>query len=354
MRPRLHARSRRSAPRTAITTLGALALGLAARTATPAPGPSLAAPEVRGGYWLGVDLVGPAAAQQGAATELGEGLLVQTPAEVAPPGVLVGHVAEAPQALQWIADHAFEPRPPPLPDPRGLQRVPAPAPAGGLLERHGAIVAAFIVSGATSELRPREIDWPLDQAAVLPAGSPWQPAALVPDHAPLFAAPAPVIPPAAERHAMAHRRGGLYVLGWVDRCTEDAGGLRCLRWAQVVARDGDRFTPGYLPMLQVTASDAWVRGEGVLPRAQLQPVGLALGAAQWVLYGRGRDNVLHRRTLHAPATSRGWPMSHVSVEGDVAIVSLGDEPPLRLALDATLDARPRGGESDDENPDETP
>jgi hypothetical protein len=262
---------------------------------------------------------------------------------VAPPGVLVGHVAEAQEALQWIAEHAFEPAAELPPEPRRLQRGPAPAPVGGLLERHGALLAAFIVSGATNELRPREIEWPHDQAAVLPPGSTWIPAALVPEKAPLFAAPAPAVPPAAERHAMALRRGGLYLLGWRDRCsTDDDGGGhgRCLRWAQVVARDGDRFTPGYVPMVQVARSDAWIPSASALPRAQLVPMGLADGRAQWVLLSRGRDNLLHRRTLHAPATAEGWPDSGMVVTGELAIVTLGDEPPLHLQLDATLDARP--------------
>lgn len=342
--------------RSSVTTLGAALAILAARPASPAP-PSPApppAPEARGGYWLGVDLVGPAAAQQGAATELGEGLLMQEPADVAPPGVLVGHVADIQQALQWIAEHAFEPAPEPPPDPRALQRGPAPAPAGGLLERHGALLAAFIVSGATSELRPRRIDWPHDQAAVLPPGSTWIPAALVPEKAPLFAAPGPAVPPAAERFAMAHRRGGLWLLGWRDRCT-DAGGsatedtLRCLRWAQIVARDGDRFTPGYVPMFQVARSDGWVPSASALPRAQLVPVGLAHGRAQWVLLARGRDGLLHRRTLEAPTTAEGWPDAGLVVAGEHAIVTLGDEPPLDLRLDATLDARPPEA---DEEPDE--
>lgn len=334
--------------RTSVTALAVGLVILAARPAATAPpvapvAPTPApAPEARGGYWLGADLVGPAAAQQGAATELGEGLLIQEPADVAPPGVLVGHVADVQQALQWIADHAFEPAPEPPPDPRGLRRDPAPAPAGGLLERHGALLAAFVVSGATSELRPRAIDWPQDQAAVLPTGSTWIPAALVPEKAPLFAAPASAVPPAAERFAMAQRRGGLWLLGWRDRCTEreDASGPRCQRWAQVVARDGDRFTPGYLPMFQVARTDAWVPSAGALPRAQLVPVGLVDGRAQWLLLARSRDGVLHRATLHALTTEDGWPESGVVVTGDHAIVSLGDQPPLDLRLDASLDARP--------------
>lgn len=355
------------------TSVTALAAGLAILAARPAatapptlpapavpapalPGPPVAPtpaplPEARGGYWLGADLVGPAAAQQGAATELGEGLLVQEPADVAPPGVLVGHVADVQQGIQWIADHAFEPAPEPPPEPRALQRGPAPAPAGGLLERHGALLSAFIISGATAELRPRAIDWPHDQAAVLPTGSTWIPAALVPEKAPLLAAPAPAVPPAAERFAMAHRRGGLWLLGWRDRCTEPEGatGPRCLRWAQVVARDGDRFTPGYVPMFQVAQSDAWVPSASALPRAQLVPVGLANGRAQWVLLARGRDGLLHRATLSAPALDDGWPESGVVVTGEHAIVTLGDAPPLDLRLDPSLDARPP---EPDEDPDE--
>lgn len=343
--------------RTWVTALAAGLAILAARPAATAPASPPAPPVAptppaarSGGYWLSVDLVGPAAAQQGAATELGEGLLVQEPADVAPPGVLVGHAADVQQALQWIADHAFEPAPAPPPEPTALHRAPAPAPAGGLLERHGALLAAFIVSGATPELRPRAIDWPHDQAAVLPAGSTWIPAALVPETAPLFGAPAPAVPPAAERFAMAHRRGGLWLLGWRDRCTEhEQAGPRCLRWAQVVARDGDRFTPGYVPMFQVAVTDAWVPSASALPRAQLVPMGLADGRAQWLLLARGRDGVLHRATLDAPTFDDGWPGSGVVVTGDHAIVTLGDAPPLDLRLDASLDARPP---EPDEDPDE--
>lgn len=343
--------------RTSVIALAAGLAILAARPAAPAPATPPTRPvaptppaEPKGGYWLSADLVGPAAAQQGAATELGEGLLVQEPADVAPPGVLIGHVADVEQALQWIADHAFEPAPAPPPEPTALQRASAPAPAGGLLERHGAILAAFIVSGATPELRPRAIDWPHDQAAVLPPGSTWIPAALVPEKAPLFAAPAPAVPPAAERFAMAHRRGGLWLLGWRDRCTEhEEAGPHCLRWAAVVARDGDRFTPGYVPMFQVARSDAWVPSASALPRAQLVPMGLVGGRAQWLLLARGRDGQLHRTTLDAPTLDEGWPASGVVVTGDHALVTLGDAAPLDLRLDASLDARPP---EPDDDPDE--
>ncbi|MCA9655341.1 MAG: hypothetical protein H6712_07520 [Myxococcales bacterium] len=332
-------------------------LALAQTPQEPPPPPSAPDDEAtaRGGYWLGVDLVGPAAAQQAAAAELGQDLTQQDPAEQPPPGIVVGHEALVEDAVRWIDAFAFEPHPELPTDPLALRRVPAPAPAGGLWQRHGAILVAFVISGATPQLRPRAIDWPLDQLAILPPGSTWLPAALVPERAPLFAAPAPAVPPAAEAHAFAHRRGGLFVLGWVDRCIDEPAGPRCLRWAQVVARDGDRFTPGYLPMFQVARRSTWVRGEGPLPRAQLVATGIADGQAQWVLLARAEDNQLHRHTLRAPATADGWPPSTLRVEGHEAIVTLGEQPPQRLPLDASLDARPRErpqGETEDEEHDD--
>jgi len=294
----------------------------------------------RGGYWLGVDLVGPAAAQQAATAELSKGLVLRDPVDRTPPGILVGYVDEVRDAIRWIDTQAFEPRARLPPRPLELQRGPAPIPAGRVRAHPGATLVAFVISGATPDLRRRTIEWPLDQAAVLPPGSTWLPAALVPDQAPLFAAPAPTLPPAAERHATARRRGGLFVLGWFDRCDPQPQGLRCLRWAQVIARDGDRLTPGYLPMAQVALRTAWVHGEGPLPRAQLIPTGLAAGQAQWVLLARGLDNQLHRRTVQAPGSGEAWPHASLRVEGEFATILLGDEAPLQLPLDASLDARP--------------
>lgn len=355
--------TRRSLP-TASSFAGLLALGLVTVACGDPPLHARAAPraqllpvalapspptsETRGGYWLSVDLLGPAAAQQAAVVEMSEGLPLRDPSGLPPPGIMVGHVSEASEALRWMARHVFEPRPTPPAYPLALQRVPAPAPAGGLLKRHGATLVAFVVSGATPDLRPRTIEWPMDQSTIIPTGSTWQPGALVPTRAPLFAAPAPAVPPAAEAHGMVVRRGGLFVLSWIDRCDGSPSDPRCLRWAQVVVRDGDRFTPGYLPMFQVALRTAWVRGEGALPRAQLIATQHWGGKAAFVLLARGRDNQLHRRTLHTPASPEGWPRSSLQVTGDVAVVTLGDEPPLRLALDPTLDARPLGEQATDE------
>lgn len=326
-----------------------LPVALAPASSTPAtPPPS------RGGYWLSVDLLGPAAAQQAAVIELSRDLALRDPSDLPPPGIMVGHVSEVSEAIRWMARHAFEPRPTLPAHPLARQRVPAPTPAGGLLDRHGATLVSFIVSGATPDLRPRTIEWPQDQSAILPPGSTWLPGALVPARAPLFAAPAPTLPPAAEGHAMAVRRGGLFVLGWVDRCDDAPSGSRCLRWAQVMTRDGGRFTPGYLPMFQVALRTSWVRGEGALPRAQLITSHLHGDQAGFVLLARGRDNQLHRRTLSAPAAPEGWPRSSLRVEGDVAIVTLGDEAPLTLAVDATLDARPPRPRSPPDAPEPNP
>lgn len=303
----------------------------AAPTAPPTP-----APAARGGYWLSVDLVGPAAAQREAASRLGEGLTPRQPVEGRPTGVLLGHVAEVGEAITWVADHAFEPRGHLPSDERSLNRSPAPVPGGAAAEV-GAIATAFVVSGATTQLRPRTIAWPVDQATIVPPQLEWLPAATVPRRAPLFAAPAATIPPAAERYAMAHRRGGLYVLGWFDRCEPTPTGPRCLRWAQVIARDHDRFTPGYLPMAQVALRDAWQHGATPLPRAQLLPSGMADGHAQWVLLARGVDNQLHRITITEPAPDERWPKATLRVEDGYALVTLGPTSRPPIALDASLD-----------------
>lgn len=144
---------------------------------------------------------------------------------------------------------------------------------------------------------------------------------------------------------MARRRGGLFVLGWFDRCLPNTTRRRCMRWAQVIARDGDRFTTGYLPMAQVAIRDAWVEGSQPLPRAQLIRTGLVAGRAQWLLLARGVDNQLHRKTIEAAANETGWPTTTLSIEGEDAILSLGAAAPVRVRLDASLDARPpRGAE----------
>ncbi|MEM7159232.1 MAG: hypothetical protein AAF799_40720 [Myxococcota bacterium] len=302
----------------------------------------------RGGYWLGIDLVGPAAAQQAATLEVSEGLTLLDPADQTPPGILVGHVEEVQEAIRWVDRHAFDPRVPLPNQPRALQPTAAPTPGGGLLRRHDATLVAFVISGATPDLLPRTIAWPLDQSAILPPGSTWQPAALIPVHAPLFAAPSPSVPPAAEAHAIAHRRGGLFVLNWFDRCEPGPNGDRCLRWAQVMVRDGDRFSPGYLPMFQVASRGTWVRGSEPLPRAQLIPIAIEGGRARWLLLARGRDNQLHRRTLEAPAEAEGWPRSSLRIHDETAAVILGDEPTQQWRLDASLDARGSGTPVPDE------
>jgi hypothetical protein len=212
------------------------------------------------------------------------------------------------------------------------------------------VLVALTVQGRTAEGNARTIQWPKDQSELLPPELPWIPAALVPDRAPLFAAPAARIPPTSERYAMVRRAGGLFVLGALDRCDDRAPPLpgsnqpparECLRWYQVVARDGERFQAGYLPAFQVAIVEDWQRGQGALPRAQLIASGTRGGAAQFVLLARARDNSLHRVTLEAPLDGDAFPEATLRVDGDWAEVRFAGAAPRRIALDASMDARAR-------------
>ena len=141
---------------------------------------------------------------------------------------------------------------------------------------------------------------------------------------------------------MALRSGGLFVLGTLDRCETPAHGpRRCLRWAQVVARDGDRFTPGYLPAMHVARQDRWIRGAGRLPRAQVIVTGATGNRVELLLLARGRDDALHRRMLSAPLLDGDdLPDLELHVEGDWGTLTVGGGTPQRIALDATMDERP--------------
>lgn len=300
-----------------------------------------------GGYWVGAHLLGPGPGVLAAteAMSLGSGV-DGAPTSV---GAVVGQVATIHDALRFVARWAF-------PDlvgsarDRTLRQTPAPAPGGDLLTAHGAVLVALTVQGRSAEGSTRKIQWPKDQAELLPPEVPWIPAALVPERAPLFAAPAARIPPTSERYAMVRRAGGLFVLGALDRCDDRAPPLPgrsdpparvCLRWYQVVARDGERFQAGYLPAFQVALVEDWQRGQGALPRAQLIASGTRGDAAQFVLLARARDSSLHRVTIEAPLAGDAFPEAILRVDGDWAEVQFAGAAPRRIALDATMDARPR-------------
>ncbi|MCY1062298.1 hypothetical protein [Nannocystis sp. SCPEA4] len=310
------------------------------------PAPAPAAPS-GGGYWVGAHLLGPGPAVLAATEAMSLGTSVDGAATSV--GAVVGQVTTIHDAMRFVARWAFGAAVGPARD-RTVRQTPAPIPGGDLLPTHGAVLVALTVQGRSPEGGTRTIQWPKEQAELLPPDLAWIPAALVPDRAPLFAAPSARIPPTSERFALARRAGGLFVLGALDRCDDrspplpGAGGepvRACLRWYQVVARDGERFQAGYLPAFQVSITEDWRRGQGALPRAQLIASGTRGDTAQFVLLARARDNALHRVTLEAPLVGDAFPEATLSVDGDWAEVRFAGAAPRRIALDATMDARPR-------------
>lgn len=308
----------------------------------PAPPPAPPAPPppsaTAAGYWVGAHLLGPGPAVMAAT----EAMSLGTSIDGAPTssGAIVGQVTAVHDALRFVARWAFDGAFPP-PTDRALRQPPARPPGGDLLARHGAVLVALTVQGRTADGGLRSIQWPKEQAELLPPDVAWIPAALVPERAPLFAAPAPRVPAAGERYALARRSGGLFVLGALDRCEGSGDDRVCLRWLQVVAREGERFLAGYLPAFQVALLDGWRRGQGALPRAQLIASGVRGATAQYLLVARARDNVLHRVTVEAPLAGEAFPEATLRVDGDWAIVEFAGAPARRIALDATMDARPR-------------
>lgn len=314
--------------------------------ATAAAEPPPAAP-TSGGYWLGAHLLGPGPGVLAATEAMSLGTSVEgAPTSV---GAVVGQVGTIHDAMRFVARWAFAGVAGAARD-RNLRQPPAPVPGGDLLPTHGAVLVALTVQGRSPEGGARTVQWPKEQSELLPPDLPWIPAALVPDRAPLFAAPAARVPPTSERFALARRAGSLFVLGALDRC-DDRSTPRpgvpgepvrtCLRWYQVVVRDGERFQAGYLPAFQVALVDDWRRGQGALPRAQLIASGTRGDTAQFVLLARARDNTVHRLTLEAPLTGDAFPEATLAVDGDWAEVRFAGAAPRRIALDATMDARPR-------------
>ncbi len=313
-------------------------------TTPPAPSPPPAPPappSTAGGYWLGARLLGAVDAQALALADMSSG----TGTENAPDGAVAGHAPTVQEAMVWVARWAFGGPALPLPElapaASPLHLGPAPVPGGPLFTTRGALLHALTIRGRNLDGSVRAIRWPTTAAELTPPDQKWLPAVLLAERAPLFAAPAAHVPPAAERFAFARRSGALWLLGHVDRCSDATGERVCLRWAQVLARHGDEFHAGYLPAAQVALVDGWKRGAGAAPRAQLLASGTTGTRAQFVLVARTRDGGLHRRTVSAPMTEDAYPAAKLRIEGEWAIVELPGATPQRFALDASLDARPR-------------
>ncbi|MCR9164799.1 MAG: hypothetical protein ACE37F_14965 [Nannocystaceae bacterium] len=318
--------------------LASISLFAALFLATPAPASEKA------GYWLSVDLIGPASARAEAAFSLSADTAPRSPRDGRLPGQAVGHVADIHAVLGWVEQHAFGDASPALPfDPDMLHEETAPAVAGGLHESFGVQLRAMVVTGATAAGDRRPIEWPTNATRILPPQTRWSVGALLPDAAPLFSAPSARVPPASERFALARRRGDVFVVGMVDRCDDDPEPF-CTRWAQAVVRDGDRFIPGYLPAGQVALRDRWMSSTPEhLPRAQLIRTGTRGSSALLLLVARDAAGALHRHTIEAPlqrgSAGVGFPAITLTVEADRATVTHGERIQTFL-LDATLDARP--------------
>ena len=214
--------------------------------------PALAGPPERAGYWMSADVVSVTGGDDG----LGEALeLLQIGPEQdrpegpgkRPSGAVVGRVDSIEQAFGYVERHAFA-RAVGFEDDRlAIHEHPAPAPGTVLYEEHGVALRAFYITGRTSDSGIREIDWPRKSEQVLPPHIRWRPARLW-QETQVFAAPAAALPPARERFTALRAGSVAYVLGELDRCAKQTG---CMRWAQVVAREGNRLVPGYVPAYSV-------------------------------------------------------------------------------------------------------
>ncbi|MEZ4381630.1 MAG: hypothetical protein R3A79_09790 [Nannocystaceae bacterium] len=291
------------------------------------------------GYWLSAELRGPASARADAIAAMAP---EQGAAERRPPPLLghyVGAVDDLAAALTWVARWTFTGDALPGPDTRTLSLGPAPIPGGALLDGFGTHLLALVVDAAEDDGGSRPFRWP-EPRPELPAG--WQPAAILSQRAPLFAAPAPRLPPFAESHDMVQRSDDLYVVGVVDRCSGEGQGQRCARWDQVLVHAHGRWRGGYLPAAQVAAIDGWLRAPRGLPRIQALPVGVDGDAALLLLVVRTADYELHRTTLRLPRSGAGgFPDYAVELTSDAAVVTIAGDELHRVPLSSSIDARPR-------------
>lgn len=284
-----------------------------------------------GGFWLSVELIGPRGAQVKAARALAEEPVVAAlPRGGRPPaGELVGRVETLDEALRWVEQNAFGAA------PVGFDGPPsegaAPIPGGHLLEDHELYLTGLVVTAGAGSGGTREYPWPPAALLPLPEGSDWRPAELAGRRAPLFAAPAPSLPPAAERYAVVEFTDDLWIIGLRDQC--DEGGDRCLRWAQVLTRSGDRFRGGWLPAYQLVPFDAWVDGPPgtklAIRRAHREP-----GKVGFVLIERDLENHFAKTGLVHDHAGRDWPAAQVRVLVDNLAVLIAGKPALSRPLEA--------------------
>ncbi len=305
-----------------------LLLGL---TIAVAPEPAEAA-----GYWLSAELVGTAKTRSAAVAAMAprDPGAARTPPPLA--GHFVGHVEDLPAALEWIQRWSFSGPKLPAIDSRKLSLGPAPVPGGELIHGFGSYLLALVIDEIDDDGGSRAFAWP-EPGPELP--STWIPAAILSQQAPLFAAPAPHLPPIAESYDTVLRSDDLYLLGVIDRCEESTSGRECLRWAQVLVHGHGRWRSGYLPASQAATIDGWTRAPAGLPRVQMIPAALVGDQALFVLIVRTRDYELHRSTLRLRATGDSFPEIELVLAADEVIVSSAGTEVAKRPLSASIDAR---------------
>jgi hypothetical protein len=278
--------------------------------------------DLPGGFWLSVEMLGPRGAQLDAARSLVQPPVIEalprggTP----PPGELVGRVETLEQALAWVAANCFAP----------IDEAPdaTPIPGGRLLAEFQLVQTALVVTGqAHSGTTPYA--WP--PAVELPVPETWHSASLTVARAPVFAAPAPTHPPAAERYRVAAITDTIWLLGTRDSCSAES----CLHWAQVVVRQGDRFFGGWIPASLIVPDSAWIGGPGER-RFALLPGHRTPSEAGFVLHeqlGERREPPLGLRHAYVAERVQPWPPAAVEVLGEELIVLIGGEAKLTRHID---------------------
>lgn len=269
-----------------------------------------------GGFWLSVEMLGPRGAQLDAARSLAQPPVVEALPRggLPPPGELVGRVDTLEQALAWVAANTFAP----------VDSSPGatPIPGGRLLAEYDLIQTALVVTGPSLD-GTTPYAWP--PAVELPVPDTWLEASLTVARTPVFAAPAPTHPPAAERYRVATITDAIWLLGTRDSCAPSSG--NCLRWAQVVVRQGDRFFGGWIPASLVAPDSAWIGGPGER-RFALLPGHRTPSEVGFVLHEQRldrREPPLGLVRAHVARIDEPWPPAGVDVLGEDLLVLIADE-----------------------------
>ncbi|EDM75391.1 hypothetical protein PPSIR1_10310 [Plesiocystis pacifica SIR-1] len=289
-------------------------------------------------FWLSVELIGPRGAQLDAAESLlAEGIEAALPRGGQPlAGEPVGRVRGLDAALRWIDANAF--------GDAGTEGAAFKAPGGALLSAHDVVMTAFVVTAASPNggtLTPGQ-RWPRSERMALPEGVDWRPAELTLSRTPLFAAPSPTLPPAAERYLVVEARErqpaaltpeevaaadsseqAVWIRGErVEAC--DASGVDCLHWVQVIVRNGDRFQVGWLPAHLAIPKSAWTLDAARGRRYAVVPAHRESGRASFVLIERRGDALGGRRLgFEVPHAGADWPEASLALLADTLTVHVG-------------------------------